>query len=116
MELNVKQLESGHSCVQLSGRLDLKGTQEVDAKFTEVTGASGKSVIVDLSEVTYIASIGIRMFLSNIKQMKASNTKMVLLNPQKMVEEVFRLAGVDAIIPIEHKLSSAESLLKSSGA
>lgn len=116
MELTVKQLESGRKCVQLSGRLDLKGTQEIDPSFTQSTGGSGKSVIVDLSEVTYIASIGIRMFLSNIKQMKAAGTKMVLLNPQKMVEEVFRLAGVDAIIPIEHDLGAAEDLLKSAGA
>ena len=115
MELTVQNLDSGHSCVQLSGRLDLKGTQEVDAQFTEETGAKKVSVLVDLSNVTYIASIGIRMFLSNIKQLRLANAKMVVLKPQK-VEEVLKLAGVDAIIPIEHDQAAAIEILKGGSA
>lgn len=116
MELTVQNLDSGHRCVALSGRLDLKGTQEADAQFTEETGAKKESVLVDLSNVTYIASIGIRMFLSNIKQLRAANAKMVVLKPQKMVEEVLKLAGVDAIIPIEHDLAAAVEILKGGNA
>jgi len=116
MELSVENLDSGYRCVALSGRLDLKGTQEVDAQFTEETGAKKESVLVDLSNVTYIASIGIRMFLSNIKQLRAANAKMVILKPQKMVEEVLKLAGVDAIIPIEHDQAAAVEVLKGGNA
>ena len=92
------------------------GTQEVDAQFTEETGTRKESVLVDLSNVTYIASIGIRMFLSNIKQLRAANAKMVVLKPQKMVEEVLKLAGVDAIIPIEHDQTAAVEILKGASA
>jgi anti-anti-sigma factor len=116
MELSVENLESGHRCVKLAGRLDLKGTQEVDAQFTEETGAKKEAVLVDLSNVTYIASIGIRMFLSNIKQLRAANVKMVILKPQKMVEEVLKLAGVDAIIPIEHDQAAAVEILQGGNA
>ena len=112
MEMTVEQLESGFDCVRLNGRLDLKRTQAIDAQFAEATGDKGASVVVDLSEVSYIASIGIRMFLSNIKKLRAAGSKMVILKPQKMVEEVFKLAGVDSIIPIEHNEAAAVEILQ----
>jgi len=98
--------------IKLNGRLDLKGTQEVEAEFNKNASESGKSVIVDLSEVNYIASIGIRMFLSNIKKMSPMGTKMVIFRPQKMVEEIFKLAGVDSIIPIEHDEDAAAEIVR----
>ncbi len=98
--------------IRLSGRLDMKGTQEAESDFNKNAADSGQSIIVDLSGVSYIASIGIRLFLTNIKQLSAKGKRMVILRPQKMVEEVFKLAGVDSIIPIKHDDNAAVEAVK----
>ena len=112
MELTVENLQGGLRCVRLSGRLDLKGTQEVEAKFTAQVGATKQSVIIDMSRVEYIASIGIRLLLSNVKALTAAHAKMVVLKPQQMVEDVLKMAGLDAVIPIEHDLATALEMAK----
>ncbi len=111
MEMIVDNVE-GFRRVRLTGRLDLKGTQEVDLNFTGQVAGAKQPVLVDLSGVDYIASIGIRMFLSNVKVLSAAGVKMVVVNPRKLVEDVLKLAGLDTVIPIKHDLAEAVQLLK----
>ncbi|MBI5772150.1 MAG: STAS domain-containing protein [Verrucomicrobia bacterium] len=112
MELSVEELSGGLRCVKLAGRLDLKGTQEVDLKFTALVAGTKQSVIVDMAGVDYIASIGIRMFISNVKALASVGAKMIILKPQKMVDDVLRMAGLDAIIPIHTELAAATEAIK----
>lgn len=107
MELTVDTLEGGVRCVRLSGRLDLKGTQAVEQKFSESVGGGGQSIVVDMSQVEFIASVGVRLLLSNIKALMAAGAKMVVLNPQKMVGEVLQLSGLDSVVAIRHDTSAA---------
>lgn len=113
MELTVDNLEGGVRCVRLAGRLDLKGTQAVEQKFSETVGVPGESVVVDMSQVEFIASVGVRLLLSNIKALMAAGSKMVILNPQKMVGEVLQLSGLDSVAEIKADTASALAALKS---
>jgi anti-anti-sigma factor len=112
MELKVETLEGGVRCVHLSGRLDLKGTQGVEKEFTAQVAGLKQSVIVDMSKVEYIASIGIRLLLSNVKGLTAAKARMVILKPQQMVDDVLKMAGLDAVIPIEYDVATALEMLK----
>jgi anti-anti-sigma factor len=118
MELTVENLEGGFRCIKLSGRLDLKGTQAADPQFTAQVGALKQSVIVDLSGVDYIASVGIRMLIANVKPLSAAGAKLVFLKPQKFVEDVLKMAGVDSIdaVAIEHDPVKALALVKGGAA
>jgi anti-anti-sigma factor len=112
MQLTVDTMEGGVRCLHLNGRLDLKGTQEVEAQFTAQAGGMKQSIIVDLSGVDYIASVGIRLLLSNLRSLTAAKARMVILKPQKMVEDVLKLAGLDSVVPIEHDPAAAVELAK----
>lgn len=116
MDITVEGLEGGYQCIHLAGRLDMKGTQEVELKFTGFAAAGKKSVLVDLSKVEFIASIGIRLLLSNIKALSASKARLVLLKPSKMVEDVLKMAGLDSYAPIFHDMPSAVEALKQTAA
>ena len=112
MELNVITLASGARCVQLTGRMDLKGVQSIEARFNAETGATKQSVIVDMSQVQFIASIGIRLLLTNIKQLNPIGARMIFLRPQKLVDDVLRLSGIDAVAEIVNDDAEAVKLLK----
>ncbi len=112
MELTVETLEGGIRCIRLAGRMDLKGTQSIEARFNAETGALKQSVVVDMAGVNFIASIGIRLLLANIKQLNPAGAKIVFCRPQKMVEDVLRLSGLDAVAEIAVDEAEAVKLLK----
>ena len=100
-------LTSGIACVHLAGPLDIAGVNEVSLKFTTYTVTQRKTVIIDLSEVTLITSIGIGMLISAANGLRPHKAFLVLLNPQPLVDKVIRLAGIDQILSIENDLDSA---------
>jgi anti-anti-sigma factor len=111
MELKEITITDDLTHVALKGRLDISGVQDVELKFANIVGQRGKPTIVDLSEVEFLASLGMRMLLSVAKALKARGTKMVLLNPQPAVEEALETAGFGAVLAIEKDFDQALTLL-----
>ena len=102
MQLNVASIENGVTKVSLSGRLDVEGALKIDNEFTEIA-TQNKNVLVDLSDVPFIASLGIRTLVVGTKAAANNGGKMVLLNPQPNVEQVLRTTHVDTVMPIIHE-------------
>jgi len=111
MQLTVEQAEPGIQIIHLIGRLDIVGTQLIDLKFSAYTASRKTSVLVDLSQVNYIASIGIRLLLSNASALEGSGAKMVLVAPQPMVEQILRTAALDQVMPIASSAQEGIDLL-----
>jgi anti-anti-sigma factor len=111
MEISFEQLSDTIKLVTLVGRLDMMGAQSIDLKFTAgvATGVSG--VVVDLSGVSFLASLGIRTLISPAKALKARGGKMVLLNPQPLVLEVLKVSGLTVILPVYTDLAEAVAAL-----
>jgi anti-anti-sigma factor len=109
--LEVSELNDGIRCIKLSGRMDIQGTGALDTPFAAKSASVKSKVIVDISQVEFMASIGIRMLLSNAKAQDRRGGKMILLNPQPLVEETLRVAGIDKLIPIYTDLAEAAEFL-----
>lgn len=111
MYMNVTQIDGGIQHIRLAGRMDVEGTQSIDMQFTVLTATKQAAIIVDLSEVSFLASIGMRTLLSNAKSLSRKGGKMVLLNPQPMVATALATAGIDTLIPVHNDLDSARNAL-----
>ena len=98
--------------VGLSGRLDVTGTHEIDMPFTALIATKKAAILVDLSRVDFIASIGMRTLLSYTKALSKRGGKMLLVNAQPMVKEVLVTAGIDQLIPIYDGEDAARAALK----
>ena len=57
--------------IAVSGRLDVEGTDSVADKLAELVKAARKGVVVDLSALKFLASIGIRTLILAAKELKA---------------------------------------------
>ncbi|MEM6822429.1 MAG: STAS domain-containing protein [Verrucomicrobiota bacterium] len=112
MKFGVDELSSTVTKVTLSGRLDMDHSEEIDERFAEITENSAKHLIVDMSEVKFIASIGIRTLVTSAKTLKKQGKKMLLLRPQGSVEKVLDIAGITAVIPVFGEEASALSELE----
>src|SRR3977135_4287552 len=100
MEIDCEQLEKGILKINLSGRMDVAGSQQIDRKFADLTAPPSSAVIVDLSKVVFLTSIGLRTLLINAKALRTRGGKMVLLNPDTNVAKVLELSGVDMPIGV----------------
>lgn len=106
MELVTEERADGVTWVTLDGRLDIAGTSMIDLRFNTIAGAR-RSVVVDLSRVTFLASMGMRLLLTGAKTVASKGGHMVLHAPAPMVEKVLTTAGIDNVIPIHHEAASA---------
>lgn len=100
--------------IQLSGRMSLDEISDLDHEFTRQTVVRRKPVLVDLSNVDFMASIGLRMLITAAKALNKQGAKLVLYKPQTEVEKVLRTSGFDKIMPIEHDYEKAVQMLKDS--
>ena len=55
---------------------------------------------MDLSEVTVLASLGIRMLVASARALVKSGAKLVLLGPQPAVRLALEGTGLTALLPI----------------
>ena len=67
--------------------------------------------VVYMSEVSFLASIGIRTLVVNARAQSQRGGSMALVNPQPVVAEVLKMAGIDTIIPVYPDVDSACSAL-----
>ena len=107
MEFNVEKLDNGIQKVNLVGRMDLKGTNVIEMPFNAQVTTSKIPVIIDMAGVEFLASIGIRLILSSAKAISRRGSKVVILNPQPMVEDVFKTSGINKLIEIYHDYNEA---------
>ncbi|TCJ11803.1 anti-sigma factor antagonist [Parasulfuritortus cantonensis] len=107
MDIAFDELPGQTKRILLNGRLDLKGSGEVDLRFTSLTTTDGHNVVVDMSGVNFIASIGMRLLLSCAKAKASRGGKMALYGLQPMVKEALETAGIDNLIPLYADEASA---------
>lgn len=100
MDIAFDQLNPQIRRIRLSGRLDLNGTGQIDQRFTTLTATHDNRVIVDMSGVDFVASIGMRLLLSCAKANALRGGQMVLSSPQPPVKQVLETAGIHDLIPI----------------
>lgn len=99
MDINVEEIEGGITNVVLRGRLDTAGAGAIDLRFNVVAGAK-RAVIVDLSGVNFLASLGIRLLVIGAKSIKNKGGKFAVLSPDENVFGVLKTAGIDQMMPI----------------
>ena len=83
----------------LEGRLDTITSPDLEAKINEVVGDASK-LILDLGNLEYISSAGLRVILGATQAMEGKGD-MIVRNPSQAVREVFDLTGFSNLFHIE---------------
>jgi len=107
------------SILQLAGKFDTNAADEFDRQAREVVEAGAKDVLVDMSQVEYMSSAGLRCIHNLFYQLHPQGSEeynrivnegipqgtykaphMKLLNPNKRVKESLRMVGIDMYMDI----------------
>jgi anti-anti-sigma factor len=97
--------------VVLTGRLDTAGVDVVETRFGAAIVPNGKNTIVDLSEVTFLASMGIRMLISTTRALSRKGGKLVMYGAGPGVRDVIETTALTEIIPLAGNESEALGLV-----
>ena len=99
MEISQQEI-NGAVCVKLSGRLDAGSAPDAEKVLEDIQEAGKRHILLDLSGLEYISSVGLRVVLTLVKDLGVSNGKVVLCCLNDYVKEIFEVSGFTAIIPI----------------
>ena len=110
MKLRQEEMDGGVLRAALSGSFDIAGASDVDLPLSVIGGSQDK-VIVDLAEVDFLASIGVRILVKAAKSMANRGGRMVILNAGEAPRRVLETTGVDSIIPLVDSEEEARAAL-----
>ena len=95
--------------VVLAGRLDMLGMEDIALKLTSLTAIKPLPVILDLRDVSFLASIGIRSIISSARALDQKGGRMViLLGDNELVKATLESTGIDDVIPMVADEDQAE--------
>lgn len=114
MELKTQETPEGVKVISLAGRMDIAGTQEIDLRFTSIAASNKALIAVDLAEVSFLASIGMRTLVSSARALMNRGGAMALASPQPLVRQALVAAGIDSLIPIYPDVGEAARELRAS--
>lgn len=110
MTISTESMDGDITRVLLDGRLDIQGAAAIDLRMNVLAG-SCKFLLVDLCNVSFLGSMGLRSLVLPAQAVHRRGGKMVLFGPPPMVEEVLKASNIDKVIPIFHDLDSAVASL-----
>jgi anti-anti-sigma factor len=111
MEMTVQEQSETITRVALNGRLDTAGVDQIETRFNAVIAPRGKGAIVDLSNVTFLSSMGVRMLLTMARTLSRRGARLVVQSPQPLVLESIRHTALDEIVPVADDEAAARALM-----
>jgi anti-anti-sigma factor len=90
-----------NSNYKLTGRVDGTNTDHYDLEISTLLKSADQSFSIDLSGLTYISSLGLRVLLKTAKALKEQNKKLILSKPNSEILDLLLMSGFDKIIEIE---------------
>lgn len=100
MEIKIDKVDAV-TTVRLIGRLDTPAAQEVAKQMEPVLADAGGTVVLDCTEMNYISSSGLRIFLTVRKAAAAQGGKVIVRNISDDIRQVFMMTGFLNLFVIE---------------
>ncbi|MBN1484498.1 MAG: STAS domain-containing protein [Chloroflexia bacterium] len=96
MEINTRVVD-GVQVVSVSGSVDAGTAEKFEQGLMPLTQGQEPRVLVDMSDLSYMSSAGLRILLSAQKAAKAQSGEVILVAMQEPVQEVFAMVGFDVL-------------------
>ncbi len=107
---NVQEVVGGDSVVlHLQGELDMATAAHLRHALDQALTGDASGLVLDLTDLTFVDSTGINLFLSASRQAEDRDRSFALRHPSRMVRKSLRLSGVARQLkvgPTDHPASN----------
>lgn len=85
--------------VRVGGELDLAAAPALDARLREAEAGDESAVVIDLTEVSFIDSTGLRVLLAAHARSQLRGDRLLITGAGEQAQRLFELAGVAERLP-----------------
>ncbi len=111
MEINAT-MQNGICVLDLTGRMDATTVSSFEEACKAELEKGNLKIIVNMKNLEYISSAGLRGILIMEKTSKAMKASIVFCHLQSMVSEVFKISGFNSILQVVASFDEAVNILK----
>ncbi|MCE2707231.1 MAG: STAS domain-containing protein [Bacteroidota bacterium] len=104
-----KQKKGKNDLLRLIGEVDASNSLILDQAIQELIQAGISTLLIDGNKLTYISSAGLGVFMSYLEEFKEKGIRMVIFGLNEQVIEVFKILGLDKLIPLVKDQAEAEA-------
>jgi anti-anti-sigma factor len=112
MQLQLGDAGDGILNVALIGRLDTPGVDRIEEQLTAHLVGRGTRATIDLSQVAFIGSSAIRMFITIARALDRNGGRIALYGARPPVAQVLQTVSLDYIVPVRADASAAEGVVR----
>ena len=91
---------SNRYLITVTGEVDLATSPELDTAIIAAIDAAAASVVIDLSDVSFMDSSGLGVIVRALKRCREAENDLDLVITNERVLKVFGITGLDQVIPI----------------
>ena len=99
MEIKSRE-EGGVQVVNMVGNLDTNTSQEAETFLNELISGGSNKILINLKEVNYMSSAGLRILLATTKKLKGAGGELRISDLNEIVDEVFEISGFIMIFSV----------------
>ncbi|HEY2395294.1 MAG TPA: STAS domain-containing protein [Rudaea sp.] len=101
MSIEIRHEEQGEvRILVLSGRLDTETSADLELALQDLQAAGATQFVIDLGEIGYVSSAGLRVLLALAKQLDGGHGSLKLCALNDAVKQVFDVAGFSKLFAI----------------
>jgi len=101
--------EGDISILSLTGSLDTNTSKEAEDQINKLLEEGSIKLLIDLTDLDYISSSGLRILLSTSKKLKPLKGEMRICGLNETVNEVFEISGFTMIFKIFKTIEEAKT-------
>lgn len=98
--------EGGARIAAIEGRIDSTNAGDFEANMNQGVGDNTNALIMDLSQLSFMSSAGLRVLLRMAKAFRAPRTLSVC-GLSELLAEIFNISGFDQIVTIHDSKATA---------
>ena len=111
LEVNIEAKDKGSFRVTLAGSLDSTTHSILEDKLKPVLKKNPRSIVVDMSGVHYISSLGLNTVIKTKKELEEKGATLILTNLQPQVRKVFDIVAALPNMNVFESIEEADAYL-----
>ena len=98
--------EQGYAIVAVAGEVDIATVTRLRERLFDLA-ASGRTLVVDLDQVSFIDSAGLAALVGAARRAAARGASLQVVCSRSRTRQLFRLTGLDGQVPLARSLAGA---------
>lgn len=107
LDITVRKASEDTAVVAVAGEIDVYTSPALQSRLVEVLRDGSSSVILDLSNVTFLDSTGLGVLITALKRCRSADGDLTLVTAQPNVLKVLEITGLNDVFQVRSSLDDS---------